>query len=107
MMQGTTVYSTYLSDQLREDMKRDEQVNEGKLSRSEADQQADEWSQVSSRICFLSRFAFASYNRDDGSRKTIAEIRFHSEVNQLLPERWLLGIPSARQRSSLTPIFFD
>lgn len=58
MMQGTTVYSTYLSDQLREDMKRDEQVNEGKLSRSEADHQADEWSQVSRRILFTFSFCF-------------------------------------------------
>ena len=47
MTQGSSIYSTYLSDQLREDMKRDDQVNEGKLSRSEAEQQAEEWEQVS------------------------------------------------------------
>lgn len=47
MTQGSTIYSTYLSDQLREDMKRDDLVNEGRLSRSEAEQQAEEWEQVS------------------------------------------------------------
>lgn len=49
MTQGSTIYSTYLSDQLREDMRRDDLVNEGRLSRSEADQQADDWAQVSRR----------------------------------------------------------
>eukprot|EP00977_Amphora_coffeiformis_P008560 scaffold1936_cov154-Amphora_coffeaeformis.AAC.10 len=43
MTQGSTVYSNYLSDQLREDMRRDELVNEGRMSRSEAEQQAEEW----------------------------------------------------------------
>lgn len=53
MTQGSTIYSTYLSDQLREDMKRDDLVNEGKLSRSEAEQQAEEWEQVSGHFCFI------------------------------------------------------
>lgn len=46
MTQGSTVYSSYLSDQLREDMKRDDLVSDGKLTRTEADQQADEWAEV-------------------------------------------------------------
>lgn len=45
--QTSTVYSNYLSDQLKEEMKRDDLVNEGKISREEAERQADEWSQVS------------------------------------------------------------
>ena len=45
--QGSTIYSTYLSDQLREDMRRDELVNEGRMSRSEAEQQAEDWEKVS------------------------------------------------------------
>ena len=51
MTQGSTIYSTYLSDQLREDMRRDELVNEGRMSRSEAEQQAEEWEKVSR--CFV------------------------------------------------------
>ena len=47
LTQSSTIYSTYLSDQLREDMRRDELVNEGRLTRVEADQQADDWAEVS------------------------------------------------------------
>lgn len=57
MTQSSTIYSAYLSDQLREDMKRDDLVNEGRLSRSEAEQQADEWAQVSRRWAMLASSA--------------------------------------------------
>lgn len=46
-MQGTQVLTQYLNDQLKEDMKRDELVMKGKLSRVAADAEADEWAEVS------------------------------------------------------------
>lgn len=46
MTQSTTIYTNYLSDQLRENTRRDELVNAGRLSRNEAEQQAEEWEQV-------------------------------------------------------------
>ena len=69
MTQGSTIYSTYLSDQLREDMKRDDLVNEGRLSRSEAEKQAEEWEQVSSGVSVSWKLS-----RDDSGINTIAEV---------------------------------
>lgn len=45
IMQGTQVLTQYLNDQLKEDMKRDELVMKGKLSRIAADAEADEWAE--------------------------------------------------------------
>ena len=68
MTQGSTIYSNYLSDQLREDMRRDELVNEGRMSRSEAEQQAEEWEKVSSFFVFawLLVICFTIFRRCDG-----------------------------------------
>lgn len=60
-----------LSDQLREEMKRDELVNEGRMSRSEADQQIDEWKDVS----HLSSILFCTWSvAVMVGRNTIAEV---------------------------------
>jgi len=46
IMQGTQVGTLYLNDQLKEDMARDERVLKGKLTRQEAEEEADEWAEV-------------------------------------------------------------
>ena len=47
MQQGTLIMANFMTDQLEGDMKRSELVDEGKLSRVEADEQAEEWERVS------------------------------------------------------------
>jgi hypothetical protein len=44
--QGTLIMASYMQDQLETDMKRNELVQEGKLSQHEADEQAEEWEKV-------------------------------------------------------------
>lgn len=45
-MQGTQVATQYLNDQLKEDITRDELVMNGKLSRRQAEEEAEAWSEV-------------------------------------------------------------
>ena len=47
MTQGAHLMSTYLNDQLKEDIERDELVARGQLTRDQADEQAEEWTEVS------------------------------------------------------------
>ncbi|GKY93282.1 hypothetical protein MPSEU_000295700 [Mayamaea pseudoterrestris] len=44
IMQGSTILTQYMNDQLKEDMRRDELVAYGKLSQLEADEEAAQWS---------------------------------------------------------------
>jgi len=46
-MQGTQVVTHYFNDQLKEDLRRDEMVEKGKLTNYEAEKQADAWAEVS------------------------------------------------------------
>lgn len=46
IMQGTTIATHYMNDQLKEDMARDELVSKGKLTRKEADEESEEWGEV-------------------------------------------------------------
>jgi hypothetical protein len=69
-MQGSSVLTQYMNDQLKEDMRRDELVADGKMSQMAADEEALLWSEV--RMMYRSRknmFALGWM-----SRKTIAEI---------------------------------
>ncbi|KAL7580942.1 hypothetical protein ACA910_005759 [Epithemia clementina (nom. ined.)] len=43
VQQGTLIYSHYMSDQLKHDLARDEKVQRGELTSTEAEVQADEW----------------------------------------------------------------
>lgn len=45
-MQGSTILTQYMNDQLKEDMKRDELVASGKVSQMEADDEAAVWAEV-------------------------------------------------------------
>lgn len=47
MQQGATVLSNYMSDQLKEDMARDEKVQKGEMTQMEADEESTAWSNVS------------------------------------------------------------
>jgi len=44
MQQGATIFSGFMSDQLKEDMSRDERVQKGQLTAREADDEAEAWS---------------------------------------------------------------
>jgi hypothetical protein len=44
--QGTLIVASFMQDQLEHDMKRNELVQQGKLSQHEADEQAEEWEKV-------------------------------------------------------------
>lgn len=68
-MQGTQVATNYLNDQLKEDMHRDELVHDGKLTRREADKEADTWAEVSQ---MLGRCRAQGVRRD-GRAWTVAE----------------------------------
>jgi hypothetical protein len=46
-MQASTVMTQYMNDQLKEDMKRDELVANGKMSPVEAEVEATKWADVS------------------------------------------------------------
>mmetsp|Transcript_32231 Transcript_32231/g.67172 ORF Transcript_32231/g.67172 Transcript_32231/m.67172 type:complete len:164 (+) Transcript_32231:98-589(+) len=46
VQQGATIFSSYMSDQLKEDMARDEKVQNGEMTSREADEEAAEWSEV-------------------------------------------------------------
>lgn len=45
-MQGTQVATQYMNDQLREELKRDDLVVHGKITRKEADEEGEEWAEV-------------------------------------------------------------
>uniref|UniRef100_A0A7S3DRU9 Uncharacterized protein n=2 Tax=Entomoneis paludosa TaxID=265537 RepID=A0A7S3DRU9_9STRA len=45
VQQGATIFSSYMSDQLKEDMARDEKVQNGEMTSREADEEAAEWSE--------------------------------------------------------------
>lgn len=51
MTHGAYVLSKYVTDQVQEDAKRDERVEEGSITRDEADVEADEWAEVSHQEC--------------------------------------------------------
>jgi hypothetical protein len=44
--QGTIILAGFMSEQLEGDLKRSELVSEGKLSKREADEQAEKWEKV-------------------------------------------------------------
>lgn len=50
---GSTTLTNYFSDQLREEIIRDENLKRGKLRPDEAEQEADEWAEV--RECYSNR----------------------------------------------------
>lgn len=47
MQQGGVIMASFMSDQLEADMKRNKLVQEGSLSQGEADEQSQEWENVS------------------------------------------------------------
>jgi hypothetical protein len=47
MMQGAHILSKYVTDQIQDDLEREERVAEGTLTQGEADREADEWADVS------------------------------------------------------------
>jgi hypothetical protein len=51
MQQGTIILSGFMSEQLEGDLKRNELVSEGKMTRREAEEEAEEWEKVSISIC--------------------------------------------------------
>jgi hypothetical protein len=48
--QGTIIMASFMQDQLEHDMKRNELVQQGKLSQHEADEQAEEWEKVRTKL---------------------------------------------------------
>lgn len=46
IQQGTLIMANFMSDQLEGEMKRNQSVQEGKISQPEADEQAQEWEKV-------------------------------------------------------------
>ena len=44
--QGTLIMANFMTDQMEQDLKRQELVNQGKLSVREANEQAAEWEKV-------------------------------------------------------------
>ena len=56
--------STYLNDQLKEDIERDELVARGQLTRDQADEQAEEWAEVSPFGSFF--YFFSVFSCSDG-----------------------------------------
>ena len=46
VLQSSQVLTTFLQDQLEEDMKRDQKVQSQQLSREEAEKDAEEWNEV-------------------------------------------------------------
>jgi hypothetical protein len=46
IQQGTIILSGFMSEQLEGDLKRNELVSEGKLSKRDAEEQAEEWEKV-------------------------------------------------------------
>ena len=57
MTQSAHILSNYVNDQLKEDMEREELVANGVLTQKEADEQSDEWAEVSETgfVCDLSQ----------------------------------------------------
>ena len=47
MMQGAHILSKYVTDQIQDDLEREERVAEGTVTQEEADREADEWAEVS------------------------------------------------------------
>jgi len=47
VMQSTSVITHYYSDQLKEDMKREERIDNGEITRQEAEREDEEWQEVS------------------------------------------------------------
>jgi hypothetical protein len=47
MLQSAHILSKYMTDQVKEDVDRDELVSNGVMTQEEADEESDEWSQVS------------------------------------------------------------
>ena len=48
-MQFSTVFSNYYSDQLQEDIQREERIRAGEITRSQANKDDEEWQDVSER----------------------------------------------------------
>lgn len=44
--QGAHIFSKYMTDQIREDMERDEKVEKGIMTREQADEESERWQQV-------------------------------------------------------------
>jgi hypothetical protein len=53
IMQGSSVLTQYMNDQLKEDMRRDELVADGKMSQMAADEEALLWSEVREQRCIV------------------------------------------------------
>ena len=73
-MQGSTVLTQYMNDQLKEDMRRDEQVALGKITQFEADDEAVVWAEVSAKGSQRLMEYCMPFAQGWMRRKTIAEI---------------------------------
>lgn len=57
MVQFSTIVTNYYNDQLKEDMKREEKIEKGEMTRAQAVKEDEEWQEVSDKL-YCARFCF-------------------------------------------------
>jgi hypothetical protein len=80
MLQSAHALSKYMTDQVKEDVERDELVAKGVMTQEEADEESDEWSQV--RLLFVFMFLI-----EDGPEKSYG--RMNDGLLRCVPRRCL------------------